>query len=311
MKKWYITQLLLPGLLLFSGIWPLANASAQEILAIDRLEIDLWPEYDRREMLVIYRIELSTKISPPVQLSFRIPAAAGEPHAVAVRDANGALLTAPYERRVEGEWAVITLMATMPGIQLEYYDPQIQFSGSQRNFQYTWPGDYAVGSLSIQLQQPFDASQVKTTPVQSVITPGSDGLSYHTVELGALAAGVPADVNIEYLKASDSLSIESLPVQPISPISSDITGSTNITGVLPWGLGLLGVALLSGGIYWYWRMGGQQLKSKARRRGKRSTELPRQSPAVDDEAIYCHQCGKRAAAGDRFCRSCGTKLRRS
>ena len=25
--------------------------------------------------------------------------------------------------------------------------------------------------------------------------------------------------------------------------------------------------------------------------------------------IFCHRCGKRAASGDRFCRSCGTKLR--
>lgn len=305
MKKWYFI------LLLFISICIPVSVAAQEAPTIDNLEIDLWPEYDRPEMLVIYRIELSSQVSPPLELSFRIPTAAGEPNAVAVRDPSGALLTAPYERSVEGEWAVITLTATMPGIQLEYYDPQIQISNTQRNFQYTWPGDYAVGSLSIQLQQPSDASQVKTNPAAASVTPGSDGLSYHAIELGALPAGGSTEVSVEYIKTSDALSIENLPVQPFSPISSDITGGTNISGILPWGLGILGISLLSGGIYWYWRMGREQPKPKSPGRGRRSTGKPRQSSPADQDATYCHQCGKRAASSDRFCRSCGTKLRRT
>lgn len=74
-----------------------------------------------------------------------------------------------------------------------------------------------------------------------------------------------------------------------------------------WLLVFLGLVLIGGGGYWYWRSGQQESPAKARRRRR----APRQETAAafTQEAIYCHQCGKRAGAGDRFCRSCGSRLR--
>lgn len=304
MKKWCFALIIL-----LSAILP-NRTTAQEFPTIKSLEIDLWPEYDQHELLVIYRIELSTQVSPPVELSFRIPVEVGEPHAVAVRDTDGSLLTAPYERTVDGNWAVITLVATMPGIQLEYYDPKIQKEDSHRTFQYTWPGDYPVEALSVQIQQPFDANQIKITPNQTAIVSGSDGLSYHTVELGSQPAGVSTKVSVEYNKTNDALTVERLPVKLASPISSNKSSLMNLNFV-PWGLGILGVSLLTGGIYWYWQLGKQQPQPKIKPYDRKSISFQKQFPLTDDVAVYCHQCGKRAAKGDRFCRSCGTRLRRN
>ena len=304
MKKWYL------ALIIFLSIVFPGHASAQGGPTIDSLEIDLWPEYDKPEILVIYRVELSAEVSPPVELKFRIPIEAGEPHAVAVRDSDGSLLTAPYERSVEGDWSVISLIATMPGIQIEYYDPQILKDNSNRAFQFTWPGDYQIGSLSIQVQKPFDASDVKISPAENAVFSGSDGLSYHTIDLGGQLAGVPTNVNIEYKKPSDQLSVEGLPVQPVAPISSNITGRMNMS-YIPWGLGILGLSLLTGGVYWYWQLGKQQQKPKTSYRRRRSAGLSSQSKSSSDDTVYCFQCGKRAAVSDRFCRSCGTKLRKN
>lgn len=303
MKKWYLTLIVLLVM-----VFP-DHVSAQDGPTIDSLEIDLWPEYDKPEMLVIYRVELSADVSPPVELKFRIPLEAGEPNAVAVRGTDGSLLTAPYERVVDGDWSVISLTATEPGLQIEYYDPQIKINNTKRAFQYTWPGDYQVESFSIQVQQPFDASDVKITPAENAVFSGSDGLSYHTVKLGSQLAGVPTQVSIEYNKSSDQLSVERLPVQPVEPITSNITGRMNMT-YIPWGLGIFGLSLLTGGIYWYWQLGKQQQKPKASLKRRRSAVYSRRSKITSDDTVYCFQCGKRAEVSDRFCRSCGTKLRK-
>jgi hypothetical protein len=293
----------------FSLLFPGA-AFAQENVPIATIEIDLWPEYDRPEMLVIYRVQLSADVSLPAELSFRIPTAVGMPNAVAVRDQGGSLLNAPYERTVEGDWAYISLTATLPGIQLEYYDPQLSKNGSQREYQFNWESDYEIESLFIQLQQPSGASQVTMVPAATNTSPSSDGLTYHTIDLGIQNIGSKETIRIGYFKETDALTVEDFQVQPSAPISNDTSGRTNIVDLLPWALGALGFLLVFGGIWWYWRMGQQQPKRKTQSRGRRSSRSKVQSlPKTEDEGVYCHECGKRAGVGDRFCRSCGTKLR--
>jgi hypothetical protein len=54
-----------------------------EAVVLSQLRIDLWPEHDRPNMLVIYKAVLGSDVTLPVSLTFRIPAAAGEPNGVA------------------------------------------------------------------------------------------------------------------------------------------------------------------------------------------------------------------------------------
>ena len=164
-------------------------------------------------------------------------------------------------------------------------------------------------SLFIQLQQPSSASQVAIVPPATNTSPSSDGLTYHTVELGAQTIGSSESISIGYIKDTDALTVEDFQVQPSAPISNNTSGRTNIVDLLPWALGALGIILVFGGIWWYWRMGQQQPKLKKQSRSRRPSNKKKQSSSIGDEGIYCHECGKRAGGGDRFCRSCGTKLR--
>jgi hypothetical protein len=285
---------------------------AQEGVSLTALEVDLWPEYDRAEMLVIYRATLSPEISLPVNVTFRVPAIAGEPNAVAVRQMDGALLNATYERRVEGEWALVTLTATMPDIQLEYYDPRLEKEGTGRHFEYYWPGDYSVESLIVIVQQPVGASEMRIEPDLGEFVPGSDGMAYYNFEVGSITAGQDLRVILDYQKDTDTLTVEGMQVQPSAPITEDTTGHFNFITVLPWVLAIIGVVLLVLGAWWFWRTGREQAAPSTRRvkRGRRSGRQTGEISMGDDiEAIYCHQCGKRASTGDRFCRACGTKLR--
>ena len=128
MRKWVVPFLLIFTLLIPSGV------HAQSSLTLSSLEIQIWPEYDKPSVLVIYGVTLSAATTFPTTVSMRIPVSAGNPNAVAVRQADGSLYTIEATRQIAGEWAVINFTATSPEIQLEYYDPGLTKEGTSRNY---------------------------------------------------------------------------------------------------------------------------------------------------------------------------------
>jgi uncharacterized OB-fold protein len=66
------------------------------------------------------------------------------------------------------------------------------------------------------------------------------------------------------------------------------------------------VALIVGGVVWYLQSGKGKEEERSRRRHRLA---PVKEPESTGGYVYCHQCGKRAGPGDRFCRACGAKLR--
>jgi hypothetical protein len=286
-----MTRIVLLSLIILS-IVPV-TASAQEEISLDTLQVDLWPEYDKPEMLVIYRIQLSEDVQLPTTLSFRIPVDAGEPNAVA----DGELGDTDYERRVEGSWAVITFTTSSLFAQLEYYDPGLTKEGSTRSFTYTWPGDYQVDNLQMSVQQPYDAQSLSIFPAMVSPQLNNDGLMYHSANFGSLSEGQEFELTLEYQKASDALSISLLASreQPDAPVSESPEW-------LPWAIGVVGIGLIGFGVYSYTQ--GAQRKS-----GYRRTPRVRTRSAGRKGSVYCHNCGTQSQAEDKFCRDCGVKLR--
>lgn len=293
-------------LLLALAIMPVPGR-AQADLRLARMEVALWPEYDRPSMLVLYKAALPASITLPVELTFRIPVAAGEPHAVAIQQPGGPLMNAGYTRQVNGEWALITFTATSPQVWLEYYDPGLNVESRQRRFEYRWPGDYAVDSFLIEVQQPTGASDLRVSPVTVTSRQGQDGLIYHSAEVGSFEAGETFTIRVEYQKDTSALSADDLDIQPSAPLAPVTTGRFDLRSLLPWALGILGLLLLVGGGWWFWSSSREEVPVRDRRR-RRAPATPADATAPGD-GVYCHQCGKRASPGDRFCRSCGARLR--
>jgi hypothetical protein len=282
---------------------------AQQGITLSVVAVDLWPEFDRPTMLVIYHLKLPAQTSLPASMSLRIPAAVGTPNAVAVKQADGALVTIPYTQEADGDWTRLVFQATSNDVQIEYYDPGLQKSGDQRHFEYTWPGDYAVEAFNIEVQQPKGATEMQIKPGTVNPRQGDDNLTYYRMDVGALSLGQQFQIEVDYKKSTDELSASSVPVEPSGPLNDLNPGIANMSSLLPWFLGVVGLLLIVGGGVWYWQTGRQQARSprELHRRNK-----PNDSQAADNAAgsnIYCHQCGKRAAVGDRFCRTCGTELR--
>lgn len=304
MSKWI--SVLLTTLFLLSALVGSGHAQTSTV-HFSSMEIDLWPEYDRPSVLVIYRITLASSTPLPADLTVRLPASVSAPNAVAVRQADGTLMNADSTTQSEGAWREVKFSTTLPEVQIEYYDTNLVKQQNQRSFEYLWPGDYAVDALTIQVQQPVGASNTIITPGPVTAQTGVDGLTYFTKSVGPVAQNQTFSIKIEYQKADDSLSAESLQVQPSSPLAAKASSAATWTNYLPWGLGIIGLVLIFGGGYWYWQSGRQTSSVKPRKRSRASKTASLKQEAQGD--VYCHACGKRAAAGDQFCRACGTRLR--
>jgi hypothetical protein len=316
MRKWIIALFVITFWLI---PYP---ASSQENVQLSTLEVDLWPEYDRPSVLVIYHITLSDETQLPTELIFQIPTAAGEPNAVAIQQPDGQLFSTDYRTQINGKWELVTFTTTFPEVQIEYYDPNLKTDGEQRSFTYNWPGDYAVGKMAVQIQLPVGASDMVITPGPANSQTGADGMTYYLKDIGQVDAGETFSIEFTYQKTSSQLSVESLTVEPSAPLTSGDTFREKIQAaipwlfpeeggiykVVPWLLGLLAMALLVGGGIWYWRSGREE-KAPKRSRHSRRSKVDSETPSMEAGNIYCHQCGKRANSGDRFCRSCGTRLR--
>ena len=282
-------------------------AAPQSGTIFSSLGIDLWPDYDRPGVLVIYRATIAPNVPLPTRLVFRIPAAAGFPNAVAERQAAGQLTTLPYERTVDGETALIDFTASRPIVQLEYYDPAITRDGVRRSFAFTWPGDFEVQDFGISLQQPALARNFTTVPEAVSAAAAIDGLTYHTLSRAGVEVGETVEIQASYETASDQLSVETIaPVAAPLPPPAVETDAASDNRTMRMAFAALFVSAAAAVV-------GFMVRGQRRARSApRSTPPPRtaRSDASGGKATrFCTQCGADVDGGDRFCRSCGAALK--
>jgi hypothetical protein len=278
------------------------SVQAQRKLHLSMVSADIWPEYDRPAVLMIYHLTLDPDTSLPASLSLRIPADA-EINAVALQDATGNLINAPYENKNQGLWSMLTITCTSPQVQVEFYTPLVK-NGTTRHIVFNWAGDYSVEKLQVNFLQPLGAEN-PTISLPPVYTgPGQDGLTNYRIEAANLAADSVFALTIDYQRQADALSISSLPIQAASTPGPDTPGHVSMTGILPWALAGIGLLLIVAGIAGFvnWQRGGQVPIA-----GSRNKSIQKLS---EEKFIYCQQCGTRAQPDDVFCRTCGTRLRR-
>lgn len=301
-------------ILLVSLLFPF-QAHAQEDAPFTSVSVQLWPEFDRPSMLVMYVITPSPQIKLPTEIRVRIPAVAGKPNAVATCEtsADTPCNNAPFTQQPpEGEWSELIIPITLPSdVRIEFYDPRLDRSSSNRSYKFLWPGDHPVDNFIVQVQQPLRASDLRIKPGTVQTSVGQDGMNYYSLSVGSVPMGQTVELLVEYTKDNDELSNTSLPVaasEPLDNPSSTLPFSQKTLTAL---LALLGALLIVGGGVWYWISGRRPATGPERRRRTRRKASPAEAAADPEGSIYCHQCGHRATPGDVFCRICGTPLRKS
>lgn len=302
-----VKKLLLFILLVIVFSYPV---KAQEPERFSKVEVDIWPEFDDPGVLVIYRIVLPADTSLPADISMPIPISASPPNAVAALQPDGALINLVFEEEPDGEWSRLNFTTTSPEFQVEYYDPGLEIDGKARHFEYNWPGSHAVDTFYVQVQRPVGVSEMRLSPNLGNGVQGNDGLIYYTADVGSLNTGQAFTISLDYVKETDGLSITALGLQSSQPINSPMSSEITWQDAIPWVLGGLGVGLLVGGLIWFWQSGRQIEKQDTRKANQRRKKPAAMENTDESGYIYCHQCGKRAQSNDRFCRACGTALRK-
>jgi hypothetical protein len=276
------------------------SASAQGQIAIASINVSLWPEYDKTDMLVINSIILSEDTALPVQLDVRISADAVL-HTVAIGPSSDMVTDQGVESttKKDGDWLVVSITATGPAIQVEYYDPGLKKDGEQRTYTYRWLSDYNVANFGVLFQQPFDAGQFKSSLSLQDDGVHADKMQYYFANVGVIPAGKAFTFDMSYQKPTDELSVSRLQIEPVN-VDENTPGRVSLNNYLPYMIGGLGVIMIVGG-FLYYRRSGRTVSKKSRRRHAEGEE--------GESGVYCAQCGTRARGGDRFCRTCGSRLR--
>jgi hypothetical protein len=291
---------------------------AQEEPALDNLEIAIWPEYDRPEVLVIQRGLLAADTSLPAAMEIRIPASAGQPSAVAYVDETGQRLNQQYTTREEGDWLVVSFDLASLGFQLEYYDPLVAESSGQREFTYSYVADYPVAELTVEFQVPLTAQDFALEPEADSVATESDGLVYHSVAAGSLEQGEQRDWTMTYQKDDDTLTVSAFaqPEAP-APTASPAVGSDDNSVVWIFLVAFVALVAVGGGAFWLGRrtqepaeapVASTRHKRRGSGRGGGSQSQSSRSPALQ-ASLYCHQCGAELRPDSDFCHRCGTQVR--
>lgn len=181
-----------------------------------RVNVDLWPEYDRSAMLVMIEFELPPSEKLPTVVPLQIPAAVGKPHAVAKRGSDDRLYVAQYTRSVQGAWATLSVTTDSRRFRVEYYDKLVT-KAAARSYHFEWPSPPKIEAVQLRVQVPLAAKNLSTQPKTTHISKSRRGLSSQRLDVGVHAAGQPLRFHVTYENESGRLSADLLRKQSGGP----------------------------------------------------------------------------------------------
>ncbi len=300
MKKY--TRVILLVMMSWLGLF--SSAAAQtSVEEIDSLQVSFWPDFDRPSILVLMNGELPAGTTLPVEVTIPIPPDA-EVNAVAESD-EGQLFSIEYVR----DGNALTFVTRNPRFLVEYYVPY-EADGASRSYAFDWQADIPVANFAVEIQQPANATDLESDPTAvDTYTSQIDGLLYHVLSAQSLPANTPYRMSFAYEMTADALTRDPAgqaappavqqPAagQPPAPAAAEGNNWLLLAGVV----GL--VALAMGGT-WY-----AATRSSVRKSQRPLKPSPRKTTTAK-APLYCHNCGQAAAGVDRYCRHCGTELKR-
>jgi hypothetical protein len=302
------TKIFLLTLLLYSLFSVTLLKAQTPVSSIDALNIAFWPDYDEPLVLVLITGSLPADAALPAEVTIPLPENAD---VNAVARINSEVGMADISYQINGN--TLTLTTPDPQFRVEYYVPYTD-EGGVRTFDFIWQADLDVQELTAEVQQPASAENLSTDPpaVNSVTNP-TDGLIYHGISPKVVPAGTPYELGFTYNVLDSRLTAdEQAPVPDTAVITPSNTGNQG-SGInwlyVALGLGLL---LLVAAVTWFvaTRYSGNNSNRKPRKLHKPRKPSPRRRNDAG-QTLFCHQCGTAAEKDDRFCRNCGTELKRS
>lgn len=301
-------------------------AQAQAQVRFESLLVEIWPEFDRAETLVIYRGQLQTGTDLPARLTFSLPGYIKEMNAVAYAQGN-TLVSVPaeeIEQTTLDDRLRLTFTTASPTIQLEYYDSQIlSQQGARRSLDFNFTAPYAIETTTFEFQAPVQAQNFSLEPAATETFTDTNGLVYALYNVADLAGGDTASFQASYQRPTNQVSVEFLTANIVPEHAEEVLPALPLTPtptiapnqILAFVLAGLGACLLVGvGIIWWFDR--RRLASGPAQNLQRSphAEPPRHRLATTDPpqtttAEFCFNCGVKLRPEANFCHGCGSPRR--
>lgn len=281
---------------------------AQEPPVLATLQISLWPEFDRPDVLVIYRGLLAADTPLPVPVEIRIPAEVGDPTALAYVDAAGQRLNLVYTSRVEGEEQVVSFELPTLSFQLEYYDALPADAAGQRTYTFDYQADYTIRELSVEVLAPPTARNFALEPPADSVVPES-GLNYHVAQVGALARDEARSWTFRYDKDNPDLTISILQQEQapsaLPTVAAPVEGDNST--VLIFFVAFVALVAVGAVAFWLGRRTGSEAEPPIE--APFPARKKRQGPARGS-GLFCYKCGTQLRADSEYCHKCGAAARK-
>lgn len=291
--------LLLPAVaFLLAAVIPARAQEGVERLAW--LTVELWPDYDRPEMLILMTGAVPDGTSLPATVSVPLPGAATINAVARITDDNALIDDVAYST---GDGS-LTLTTPDRRFRVEYYAPY-ETSRGQRSYTFNWLADVTVEEMAVAVQEPEEATSLEVEPAAVEVVPGFEDFTYHNLPPETVPAGTPYTVTVTYEMEGGE---------------GGVLQNANWPILLAGGGGLLVLLALA------WQLWGERLAGivgggrkarkprPARRKGAERAGAQRAQKKKGESsrrAKFCHQCGEKVQSGDRFCRNCGARLKGS
>jgi len=280
-------------------LMPMATGFAQNsVSAIDALNIEIWPDYDKASVLVLLTGTLPGGTRFPASVTLPLPPAA-QLNAVARIDSKDGNMKDDIFSSTDPP-GTLTFITPDLRFRVEYYLPYT-VNKNQRSFDYTWLAAVTVNNFQLRVQRPTSAITLNTEPATANVVRSGDGLDYHTFPARAVPAGQPFSLHVDYKLTSAQLSATSLPA-PNTSIQTPALPAPPGTGPgITWAL----AAVVSGGFI----IIGVLIWQIVSRRFRPNIRQPIDSLVEkQSRAEFCRNCGEPIDESDRFCSGCGSEL---
>jgi hypothetical protein len=280
--------------------------------------VQVMPEYDSQDVLVIIDFQLPADVDVPFTFQFRAPRGA-RMTGYALLDANGGF---DYDRPTPkvtpgtGEWDLVeAVVPRSQPVHIEYYyNPGLVTTGA-RDFPVLFEAPAAIDQLTFSVQQPKRATGFVLTPPFSGQGQDGFGLPASSTSVSDVQPGDLLKVQVAYDKPDAEPSV---PAQGEAGSPTETAATTNY---LLW----LVVAMVVGvgGFAAYRLLATRAAAAPASRggraaggRSRKAAGQPGRRPAAagkpagapsrsSGEQRFCTECGTGFAEDDRFCSQCG------
>jgi hypothetical protein len=280
-------------------LMPVAIGFAQTpVSAIDSLDIEIWPDFDRASVLILLTGTLPGDTRLPASVTLPLPEGAQINAVARIDSKDGSMKDDIISSNEPAD--TLTFVTPDARFRVEYYLPYTS-NNNQRSFDYTWLAAVSVNNLRLTVQRPLSASTFVTEPATENINRSGDGFDYHIFPARAVPAGQPFALHVDYTMNTAQLSATQMPRSNAGPQTAEVADTSGTNSGFNWAL----VAIIAGALLIF----GALIWQVASRRPAADIHKTVDSQVKNQSrAKFCHNCGAAIDKDDRFCTGCGSEL---